>query len=420
MMHHLIKNVTIVDPASSRNGQQLDVRLQDGRIVAMGRGLTAEGARVWDVAAACLSPGWVDQGAFVEDPGQEHREDLSSLAKAAAAGGYTQVIIEPDAQPVRHDKSGILYVRRQATGLPVAIHPLGALSRDLSGKELSEMIDMRQAGALAFSNGSHPVTHAGLLLRALLYVKAFDGLVINRPLDESVSPGGQLHEGRMSTQLGMRGIPALAEELMIERDLRLLAYTDSKLHLANISTAGAVEQLRMAKKAGLRVTASVAALNLVYTDEVLADFDTNFKLMPPLRAEEDRMALVEGLADGTIDWVSSNHRALEVEAKMLEFPYADFGAIGLESAFGLMRKATVGRMSLEALIDRLCYRPRAVMGLPAATIETGAAVDLTLFAPDERWVFGSQHIGSKSANTPLIGRELLGRPLAIFYHQHQA
>jgi dihydroorotase len=420
MMHQLIKNVTIVDPASPHNGQQRDVRLQDGRIAAIGHALAAEGAQVWDAAAACLSPGWVDQGAFVEDPGQEHREDLHSLARAAAAGGYTQVVIEPDAQPVRHDKSGILYVRRQATGLPVAVHPLGALSRDLSGKELSEMIDMRQAGALAFSNGNQPVTHAGLLLRALLYVKTFDGLVINRPLDESVSPGGQLHEGRMSTQLGMRGIPALAEELMIERDLRLLAYTDSRLHLANISTAAAVEQIRNAKKAGLRVTASVAALNLVYTDEVLADFDTHFKLMPPLRGEEDRAALVEGLTDGTIDWVSSNHRGLEVEAKMLEFPYADFGAIGLESAFGLMRRATVGRMPLEALIDRLAYRPRMAMGLPLATIETGAAADLTLFAPDERWVFGSQHIRSKSANTPLIGHELLGRPLAVFYHQPQA
>lgn len=418
-MHHLIKNVTIIDPASSYNGQQLDVRLQDGRIAAIGHALAAEGAQVWDAAAACLSPGWVDQGAFVEDPGQEHREDLHSLARAAAAGGYTQVVIEPDALPVRHDKSGILYVRRQATGQPVAIHPLGALSRDLAGKELSEMIDMQQAGALAFSNGSQPVTHAGLLLRALLYVKSFDGLVINRPLDESVSPGGQLHEGRMSTQLGMRGIPALAEELMIERDLRLLAYTDSRLHLANISTAAAVEQIRKAKKAGLRVTASVAALNLVYIDEVLADFDTHFKLMPPLRGEEDRAALVEGLADGTIDWVSSNHRALEVEAKMLEFPYADFGAIGLESAFGLMRKATAGRMPLEALIDRLTYRPRVAMGLPVATIETGAAADLTLFAPDERWVFSSQHIRSKSANTPLIGHELLGRPLAVFYHQPQ-
>jgi dihydroorotase len=419
-MHHLIKNVTIVDPASPYNGQQLDVRLQGGRIAAMGQGLAAEGAQLWEAAAACLSPGWVDQGAFVEDPGLEHREDLNSLARAAAAGGYTQLIIEPDAQPVRHDKSGILYVCRQSADLPVAIHPLGALSRELSGKELSEMIDMRQAGALAFSNGNRPVTHAGLLLRALLYVKAFDGLVINRPLDESVSPGGQLHEGRMSTQLGMRGIPALAEELMIERDLRLLAYTDSRLHLANISTAAAVEQVRSAKKAGLRVTASVAALNLVYTDEMLADFDTNFKLMPPLRAEDDRAALIEGLADGSIDWVSSNHRPLEVEAKMLEFPYADFGAIGLESAFGLMRKATVGQMPLEVLIDRLCYRPRAALGLPAATIELGAAADLTLFAPDERWVFGSQHIRSKSANTPLIGQELLGRPLAVFYHQHQA
>lgn len=420
MMHHLIKNVTIVDPASSHNGQQLDVRLKDGQIAAIGRGLTADGAQLWDAPNACLSPGWVDVGAFLEDPGQEHREDLRSLAAAAAAGGYSQVIIEPDAQPARHDKSGILYVRRQAMDLPIAIHPLGALSRDLLGKELSEMIDMRQAGALAFSNGHQPVAHAGLLLRALLYVKTFDGLVINRPLDETVAPGGQLHEGLMSTQLGMRGIPALAEELMIERDLRLLAYTESRLHFANISTAPAVELLRKAKRAGLRATASVAALNLVYTDEVLADFDTNLKLMPPLRAEEDRLALVEGLADGTIDWVSSNHRALEPEAKVLEFPYADFGAIGLESAFGLVRKATAGLMSLETLIDRLSYRPRAAMGLPVSTIETGAVVDLTLFAPDERWVFGSQHIRSKSANTSLIGHELQGRPLAVFYHQQQA
>lgn len=414
-MHHLIKKVQIVSPASEWHGSQVDVRLKGGFIAEIGTDLVAADARVWEQPGACLSPGWVDVGAFVEDPGLEHREELSSLAAAARAGGFTQLVIQPEAQPVRHDKSGILYVHSQSAGLPVKIHPLGALSRDLAGREISEMIDMHTAGAPAFSDGSHAVQHAGLLMRALLYVKTFGGLVINQPLDDTIAPGGQMHEGLMSTMLGMRGIPSLAEELMVERDLRLLAYTESRLHLANISTAGSVARIRAAKQAGLAVTASVPALNLLFTDEAIADFESNFKVMPPLRSETDRQALLAGLADGTLDWVSSNHHALEEEAKMLEFPYADFGAIGLQTCFGLICTATAGLMDLDALVDRMSLRPRHTLGLPPAAIAVGAPADCTLFQPDHSWALAVQDIRSKSKNTPLLGYSLTGRPIQSFW-----
>lgn len=412
-MHHLIKSVRVVDPASVWNGHVVDVELKGGLITAIGTQLASAG-QVWDYRGACLSPGWVDVGAYAEDPGQEHREDLHSLAEAARAGGFTQVVIQPDAQPVRHDKSGILYVKTQARGLPARLHPMGALSRDLAGREISEMIDMHQAGAVAFTDSGHPVQHAGLLLRALLYVKAFGGLVIHQPLDETIAPGGQMHEGLMSTSLGMRGIPALAEEIMVERDLRLLAYTESRLHLANISTAGAVARIREAKQAGLAVTASAPALNLLFTDEAVATFESNFKVMPPLRSEADRQALLGGLADGTIDWIGANHRPLEPEAKVLEFPYADFGAVGLESCFGVLRRATAGIFDIAALIDRMSVRPRAILGLEPACIAVGEKADLTLFDADADWVFGEADLRSKSKNSPLPGVSLKGRALATF------
>lgn len=282
------------------------------------------------------------------------------------------------------------------------------------------MIDMHSVGAVAFTDGSRPVQHGGVMMRALKYVTAFGGVIINQPSDSFVAGDGQMNEGPVSTSLGLKGLPALAEELMVQRDIYLLEYTDSRLHLANISTANSVELVRQAKARGLRLTCSVPALNLVYDDSVLRDFDTNFKVLPPLRSQTDIEALRQGVLDGTIDMVNSNHVPREEEAKKLEFPFADFGAIGLETTFALCWSALGQTMTLEDLVDRLAVRPRSLFNLKVPRIAEGAPANLTVFNPHPSWEVTTERLYSKSRNCPLMGQTLKGRVLAVFNHGKSA
>ncbi|MBK7336429.1 MAG: dihydroorotase [Saprospirales bacterium] len=417
-MRCLIKRVTVIDPASSLHRKTVDLFLEDGVLRAVNPDPLPPADRVIEEEGLMLSPGWMDAGAYTGDPGMEHREDQHSLREAAAAGGYTQVAVWPNTQPALESKSDILYIRNQNRGHVVALLPIGALSHDCSGEMLTEMIDMHTAGAIAFSDGLSPLQDGGLLLRALQYVQFFDGLVLNHPLDWQVAAGGQMHEGVMSTSLGLRGLPRLAEELTVHRDLEILAYTGSRLHLHGISSAGSVEKIRLAKKAGLKITASVPVMNLVFTDQELGQFDSNFKVLPPLREETDRQALIRGLKDGTIDFIYSNHVPLDPEAKELEFPYADFGAIGLETAFSLCRTYLKKELPLDELIEWLAIHPRRVLGLPAVKVEEGAAVDFTLFHPDREWVYEKKQFRSKSHNTPLAGKTLKGKALGVLRGNH--
>ncbi|MEZ4987941.1 MAG: dihydroorotase, partial [Saprospiraceae bacterium] len=336
-----------------------------------------------------------------------------SLAQAAKAGGFVQVGIRPESLPVVHDKSGINYLLTQGKKAGIHLLPLGAVSRDLAGKDIAELWDMSEAGAVAFTDGVHGIQHAGLMVRALLYVKAFDGVVFNQPLDKTIAGSGQMHEGQASTMMGTKGIPSIAEEVMVARDLQLLAYTESRLHFSHIATAGAVEQIRKAKAAGLRVTASVAALNLLLSDEALSDFDSHLKVLPPLRHETDRLALIAGLQDGTIDCISSNHTPLEVELKALEFAYADFGAEMLETAFGCAATALRDHLAQEAIIACFTTGPRKILGLPAISIAEGQPAQLTFYDYHHSWTPGITDIRSRSKNAPLIGYPLIGKPIAV-------
>lgn len=412
-MNYLIRNAVLIDPGGPNHRECLDLHVKDGRVVETGKNLVVEGAMVWDLNGVYCSPGWIDIGPHSGDPGFEQREDFFSLSSAAAAGGFTGLACFPNTNPVVQSKSGILYMLQQSARLPVDIYPIGALSTDCGGSDLTEMMDMHAAGAVAFSDGKQAVQHAGLMLRALLYVKAFNGLVINRPMDEAIAPHGQMHEGFTSTTLGLSGIPALAEELIVQRDLDLLAYTGSRLLLHNISSARSVTLIRQAKAQGLAVTASVAAMNLFFTDEDLADFDSNLKVSPPLRSEADRQGLLAGLQEGVIDLVSSNHTPLEEEEKKLEFPYAKPGAIGLETAFAALNSQNGAAFSPETLVEVLALRPRQVLNLPRHWIEKGAPANFTFFDPDKEWVFSEGDIRSKSRNTPFIGKTLKGRVLGI-------
>ena len=412
-MQLLIKNAALVHAASPLDGATADIFIKNGKIETIGTGLTAAGAKVFDAKGACVSPGWLDLGTLVGDPGFEHREDFDSAEKAAAAGGYTAIACLPNTAPATHSKSEVQYVRSRAKGSLVDFLPIGAVSHDCLGKDLTEMYDMQTAGAVAFSDGKKSVQDSGLMLRALQYVKPFNGVILNRPHDRTMAPGGQLHEGLMSTSLGMKGIPALAEEVMLRRDIYLAEYTGSRLHALNISTAGAVELVRDAKARGLQVTASVAAMNIACDDHLLHDFDPNWKVMPPIREQLDFEALRAGLADGTIDCITSNHTPLDPEAKNLEFPFADFGAIGLETAFGLSWMHLSNLLTVSQLVECLAISPRRILGLPEAKLEPGIDANLTIFDPKQEWTFSKNDIFSKSKNTPFVGWRLKGKVLGV-------
>ena len=412
-MQLLVKNAVVIDPASKLNGEKANIFIKNGKVERIGKRLKIEGAKVFDAKGACVSPGWLDLGTTIGDPGFEHREDFASAARAATAGGFTALAVFPNTAPAIHSKSEVLYLKNESQRSLVEFLPIGAISENCAGKDITEMYDMRAAGAVAFSDGRKPVQDSGLMMRALQYVRPFNGVVINQPSDDYLDHGGQMHEGKVSTSLGLKGIPSMGEELMVQRDIYLAEYTDSRLHLQNISTAGAVRLVRAAKAKGLQVTAAVAAMNLACDDTFLQDFDANFKVLPPLRSPADIEALVEGLADGTIDCITSNHVPLEAERKELEFLFADFGAIGLETAFAVSWSALKGEITLEKVVEKLTAGPRLALGLAAPKIVEGAPASLTIFDPNFEWEFSKKDIFSKSRNTPFVGRTFTGKVLGV-------
>lgn len=412
-MQLLLKNARIFDGITESQTPQ-DILIHDGHIEAIGDHIPIpRGAEVWESSNLCVSPGWLDVGVYAGDPGYEHREDLATAAAAAASGGFTAMACFPNTDPALHTKSEILYVKNKAKDLPVQCYPIGAISQSCEGKDLAELFDMHAAGAIAFSDGKRAVQDAGLLLRALQYAQAFNGLIINVPHHKTIAAEGQMHEGVMSTSLGLKGLPALAETLMVQRDLSLLEYSEGRLHIHLISTEKSVALIRAAKQAGLPVTCSVAVANLCFTDEKLADFDSNWKIVPPLRSAADTAALLEGLSDGTIDFICSNHTPWHEEAKNLEFPYADFGMIGLETAFAICRTFLGKKLGIHDLVEKLSLAPRRILNLPTPKIAPGERAELTVFDPDTQWVFEEKNIRSKSRNTPFIGQNFKGKVIGV-------
>jgi len=415
-MQFLIKNATILHPNSEFHRDQLDIFIKNGIIESIEKEFSKYDTfdvEVLDAKGAFVSPGWLDVGVQVGDPGFEHREDLQSAAAAASAGGFTAIACFPNTYPAIHSKSEALYLKNNTKHGLVDFFPIGAVSMDCEGKDITEMYDMHAAGAVAFSDGKNALLDGGLMMRALQYVKPFDGVIINQPYEHSISPAGQIHEGKTSISLGLAGIPNLAEELMVQRDIYLAEYADSRVHIANISSAGSVELIRKAKAQGLKVTASVAAVNLAFDDAASMEFDSNFKMLPPLREAEDIEALKNGLKDGTIDLISSNHVPLEKELKNLEFLNAAFGVIGLETAFAAANTHLQNLLDPSELLEKFALNPRKILHLPLPEIKLGAKANLTIFDTDSEWTFSEKDIFSKSKNTPFLGANFKGRALAV-------
>ncbi len=413
----LLKSVKIIDAASSFHGKVMDLHIEDGVIKAIDQKISLPDATVVEQANVCVSPGWMDLQANFCDPGYEYREDLLSGMDAAAAGGYTRVCVSSATHPAIHSKAEVEYVRNKAKGHIVAVHPLGTVSHNREGKDISEMYDMHKSGAIAFSDDKRSIENAGLLLRALLYAKNFDGLVITCCDEKSISLGGKMNEGITSTMLGLKGIPSLAEELMVSRNLHIAAYTDAKIHISNVSAAKSVELIREAKAKGIKVTASVNVINLILDDTALNSFDSNYKVNPPLRTRMDIEALLDGLKDGTLDCIVSDHSPQDIEGKRVEFDHATTGIIGLETCFSLLMTHLGVALGLELIVDKLSAGPRRVVGIAQPIIKVGERAELTLFQPAQEWTLEKQNIVSRSSNTPFIGERLKGKVWGIIREQ---
>lgn len=410
-MKVLIKSAKVIAPSSEFHEKVCDLLIEDGIIRQIGSSLDAVADQVIERKNLHVSPGWFDARVNFRDPGLEYKEDVLSGLQVAEYGGITGVATSPDTHPRISNKTQVDYLINKASGSAVDVFPFGGLTDQLEGNVLSEMYDMQQAGAIAFTDAEKPVS-AGIMYRALLYVRNFDGIVISFPHDPSVFGKGMVNEGTASILTGLKSIPSLAEYLVVQRDLSILEYTGSRLHFTGISTRESVEMIRQAKAKGLAVTADCYIHNLIYTEEKVLGFDSDFKLMPPLRTEQDRQALISGLKDGTIDFVCSDHKPEDIENKELEFDHAAFGSLGSQILFSLINR--LPELTLDEKIRFISSGPRSAFNLDVPEIKEGAEANLTLFDPDQKWIFSKTQNASKSANSPELGNEMSGAPVGIF------
>lgn len=412
-MHCIFKGAIVIDPSSAFNRKQVDIRIQNGKIVEIAAGITASDAEVFDMQGKHVSIGWMDMLCAFGDPGFEYRETITTGTNAAAKGGFTAVGLMPNTQPTLHSKAEIEYIRNTASGTPVHVYPYGAITHNREGKELTEIYDMHAAGAKAFTDAEVGIRDAGILLRSLQYVLPFKGVVIDIPNDHKIVGNANVNEGKMSVELGMYGIPDILEELMVIRDIKMAEYTGSNLHLGAISCAKSIHHIREAKSKGIPVTAGVAAYQLYFDESELHDYNAHFKVNPPLRDSKDKEALRTAVADGTIDVICSFHLPHDADAKDVEFEYAAFGMASLEAMFGAARMVMNG-LSLESLLEKFTTTPRRILQLPMPSISVGAEAELTFFDPDIEWELTQADVRSKSANNAFVGKLLKGKPTGIF------
>lgn len=404
----LITSVKVVLPGNEFDQQVVDVFIEKGKISRIAKSIEVadKNIEIFDGTGNVLSVGFFDLNANFGEPGLETKEDITSGSAAAAAGGFTAVAVMPNTEPAIQSRAEVALIVNIAKGNLVDVLPIGAVSRNREGHEMAELYDMKQNGAIAFSDGNRSMQQAGLMSRALLYARGFGGLIIAHAEDASMAGGNKMNEGVMSTYLGMKGIPNLAESLMVSRDLYLAEYAESPIHFTSISTAEAVDLIKKAKAKGIQVTCDVAAHQLVFTDDEIVDFDSNYKVSPPLRTKADAKALIKGLKDGVIDAVVSQHTPHEIEFKNVEFHIAKNGIIGLQTVLPLLIKAGLNE---QQIVEKLAVNSRQIVGLNVPQIKEGEVANLVLFNMDENWIFDQQSNKSKSRNSPLFGKELKGK-----------
>jgi dihydroorotase len=410
-MKILIQSPEILDSNSTFHQKEKNVLINNGRIAEIGdKNYSAD--KVIKAEGMKLSIGWFDLGTFIGDPGLEYKEDLDSGTRAAVAGGFTEIAMLPNTVPAVQTKNEVSYITRGNDNRLVQVHALASVTRNNKGEELTEMIDLHEAGAVAFTDGLKPIWHTDILLKSLQYVQKFNGVLIDHPEDNWLSMFGQMHEGINSTRLGLKGIPRIAEEIAVSKQLELLNYAGGRLHLSRISTGKTVDLIKSAKRK-LNVSCDVTAYQALLDDSALFDFDTNYKVSPPLRERPDNDALIKGIKEGTIDVICSGHLPQDEESKNLEFDLADFGIINLQTfAANLVMLSKM--IEWDVLIEKVTTGPRKVLNLEIPRIEEDTKANLTLLDPNKSWRLDEKTNYSKSKNSPWMGKEIKGKVAAVF------
>lgn len=410
-MKVLLKGARVLDPSQELDGI-LDVLIEGERIALIGENLKDKDAKVIDLSGLLLVPGLVDMHVHLRDPGLEYKEDIESGAKSAAAGGFTAVACMPNTVPPVDNAAMVSYITSKAERVGLSrVLPIGCISKGREGRELAEMGEMAMAGAVAFSDDGSCISDASLMRRALMYAGDFGKVVIDHCEDPSLSAGGVMNEGYVSTLLGLPGIPRSAEEVMVARDVILAKETGAPVHIAHVSTKGSVEIIRRAKVEGIPVTCEVAPHHLVLTEDAVMGYNTSAKVNPPLRTEEDVQALIEGLKDGTIDAIASDHAPHSMDEKDVEFDKAAFGISGLETSLGLVLTFLVGpgKLSLEEVVEKMSANPARILKIEGGTLKEGSVADITVIDLNKKWTVESTKFFSKGKNTPFEGWELKGK-----------
>ena len=409
-MNLIIREATIIDSKSPFHNQKVDVKIKSGTIEKIGTKIPNEkGFEEIKLDNLHLSQGWFDSSVSLGEPGYEDRETIANGLIVAAKSGFTAVALQPNSFPIIDNQAQINFVKNKAKGSATELFPIGAFTKESEGKDMAELFDMKNAGAIAFGDYNKNIDNANLLKIGLQYVQDFDGLIIAYSEEASIKGSGVVNEGEVSTRLGLKGIPNLAEELQISRNLFLLEYTGGKLHIPTISTAKSVELIKNAKAKGLNVTCGTAVHHLVLTDEKLEGFDTRYKVSPPLRTDADRKALIAGINNNTIDLITSDHNPIDIELKKMEFEGAKSGTIGLESAFGALMTV----LPLEKIIEKLTAS-KNLFGIENSSIKEGEKANITLFNPKVNLTFEKENIFSKSKNSAFIGSEMKGKVYGIY------
>ena len=411
----LLKGATVIDPLLKIN-KKADVLIVDGEI----REIDTKSAgnidgEVWDLAGKVVSPGWMDMHVHLREPGREDEETIESGVLAAANGGFTTVCCMANTRPAIDSQEMIQYIIDRARQYPIEIRPIAAVTKKREGKELSEILELWESGAVAISDDGRVVASPEIMRRALEYSKMVNIPVIGYAADQAMESGGQMNEGFVSTCLGLKGMPSVAEDLMVARDIMLAEYTGGHYHVAHITSAQSVALVRQAKARGVKVTAEATPHHFYLIDEAVRSFDTNTKVAPPLRTEADRQAILTGLVDGTIDAIASDHSPHSWEEKAAEYIYAPFGIIGLETSLGLSVTHLLHRdvLTIEQLISKFAVRPFEILNLTPPAVRVGETANLTIFDPQQEWTLAEDNILSKSKNTPFVGETFTGKPVAV-------
>ena len=408
-MNLLLKNTTILENQNPFHKQQVDIEITDGIISNIGKNLTVKaGYEVIEKDNLHVSQGWLDTSVVFGEPGFETTETIENGLKVAAKSGFTSVFLHSNTNPAIDNQAILQFVKSKAQNSVSNLHIVGCLTKNSEGTDLAELFDMKNAGVVAFGDYKKSMTNANLLKIAFQYVDNFDGILFVQPMNKDIKGKGFVNEGVVSTKLGLKGIPAMAEEIEIERNIALLEYTNGKLHIPTITTKNSVDLIAKAQAKGLQITCGVSVNNLVLTDEELVDFNSSTKIYPPLRTETDRKALIEGVLNNVISVITSDHCPVNIEQKQLEYDLADYGSIGLESAFGALQTILPTEVIVEKFTSKKSY-----FNIENSSISEGNKAELTLFNPNEEWVFGKENILSFSKNSIMIGKKMKGKVYGI-------